>query len=155
MQDLFWFAPVGSTIALIFAALMVLQIIKAPRGTSAITMVQDAIAEGANAYLKRQYTVVSIFFIVVFGMSLTLALVATNQFHSWAHSASPPRIVRRLQSWGLILTPKAHARHHRGNHDRAYCVTSGWLNPLIDRTRFFERLERKTSANSKQRGRAT
>lgn len=69
------------------------------------------------------------------------ALFATNQFHGWAHAASPPRFARLLQRAGLVLTPEAHARHHRGEHDRAYCVTSGWLNPLLDRVHFFERLE--------------
>jgi K(+)-stimulated pyrophosphate-energized sodium pump len=73
MQDLFWFAPVGSTIALLFSALLIVKIMKAPRGTSAITLVQDAIFEGANAYLKRQYKVVSIFFAVVFVLFLFMA----------------------------------------------------------------------------------
>jgi ubiquitin-conjugating enzyme E2 variant len=92
-------------------------------------------------------------FLVVLGASLTLALFATNQFHSWAHSPSPPRFVRQLHAWGLILTPKRHARHHRGLHDCAYCVTSGWLNPLLDRMRFFERIERMIDASPKRRRR--
>ncbi|MFO0688787.1 MAG: fatty acid desaturase CarF family protein [Myxococcota bacterium] len=80
-----------------------------------------------------------------FGVALalagTLASVATNLFHGWAHAPRPPRIARWLQARGLILTPRRHALHHRGDHDRAYCVTSGWLNPVLDRTRFFARLD--------------
>jgi len=79
--------------------------------------------------------------VVALGLSLTLSLFLTNQFHSWAHSPSPPRWVRPLHAWGLILTPARHARHHRAEHDRAYCVTSGWLNPLLDRIGVFDRLE--------------
>ena len=94
-------------------------------------------------------------FIVVLGASLTLSLFATNQFHCWAHSPSPPRLIRHLHTWGLILTPKRHARHHRENHDRAYCVTSGWLNPLLDRIRFFERLEHIVAASPRRRRRST
>ncbi len=75
-------------------------------------------------------------------LSFSAAAVATNVFHRWAHAASPPRGARRLQRLGLILTPQRHALHHRGDHDRAYCVTSGWLNPLLDRLGFFARLER-------------
>jgi ubiquitin-conjugating enzyme E2 variant len=75
-------------------------------------------------------------------ISLGFSIVATNQFHCWAHVAVPPRWVRPLQSWGLILSPKRHALHHRPEHDRAYCVTSGWLNPVLDRLRVFARLER-------------
>lgn len=77
----------------------------------------------------------------VFGTSLALALVATNVFHGWAHARRPPRLARALQRAGLILTPARHARHHRGGHDRAYCVTSGWLNPVLDGLGFFDGLE--------------
>lgn len=93
-------------------------------------------------------------FFSVLGGSLTLALFVTNQFHSWAHSPSPPPLVRLLHSTGLILTPARHGHHHRNEHDRAYCVTSGWMNPLLDRIRFFERLERVIHASAK-RGRRT
>ena len=81
-------------------------------------------------------------FLLVLGASSTLFLVLTNQFHRWAHMPSPPRPVRWLHATGLVLTPRRHARHHRGDHDCAYCVTSGWLNPLLDRLRLFARLER-------------
>lgn len=65
----------------------------------------------------------------------------TNQLHAWAHSAKPPAWVRRAQSLGLCLSPQRHALHHRDAYDHAYCVTTGWLNPALDRTRFFERIE--------------
>jgi len=80
-------------------------------------------------------------FAVATALFASLSLFATNLFHSWAHAPRPPRIARRLQRWGLILRPQAHARHHRHGHDRAYCVTSGWLNPVLDRLRLFERAE--------------
>lgn len=75
------------------------------------------------------------------GLGLTLAVFLTNQLHGWAHQATPPAAIRRLQRWGWILSQERHALHHR-HHDRAYCVTSGWLNPLLDRIRFFPVLER-------------
>jgi ubiquitin-conjugating enzyme E2 variant len=75
-------------------------------------------------------------------LGLSGALFLTNQFHGWAHAARPPAAVRRLQAWGFILTPERHALHHRDGHDRAYCVTSGWLNPLLDGIGFFPALER-------------
>lgn len=80
-------------------------------------------------------------FAVALALVGTLAAVATNLFHAWAHAPRPPRIARWLQRHRLVLTPRQHARHHRGLHDQAYCVTSGWLNPLLDRTRFFARLD--------------
>lgn len=75
-------------------------------------------------------------------IALGLSIIATNQLHCWAHAPDAPRLVRRLQAWRLILPPEHHAIHHRREHDRAYCVTSGWLNPLLDWASFFPRLER-------------
>jgi hypothetical protein len=75
-----------------------------------------------------------------------LSIIATNQLHCWAHAANPPRLVRWLQRCGLILSPERHLRHHQARHDRAYCVTSGWLNPILDHFRVFARLERRLAA---------
>lgn len=109
--------------------------------------------------------------LAIFGLSLSLAAVATNLFHGWAHAESPPRFSRWLQRLGLILTPERHALHHNaginhagsrsttattamaklGGHDRAYCVTSGWLNPLLDRIHFFDRIEQRIPPASTRR----
>ena len=64
----------------------------------------------------------------------------TNQFHSWAHVDRPPRVIRALQRSGLILGPEHHQRHHTPPFNTDYCITSGWLNPLLTRTRFFEKI---------------
>jgi ubiquitin-conjugating enzyme E2 variant len=77
------------------------------------------------------------------GLAVFLAAsMATNQFHLWAHHPRPPRAVRWLQRRGIILSPERHALHHRGGFDRSYCMTSGLLNPWLDRVDFFGALER-------------
>jgi ubiquitin-conjugating enzyme E2 variant len=72
----------------------------------------------------------------------TFGIAATNLFHQWAHSERVPPFVAELQRRGLILSPQRHALHHCGAHDRSYCVTTGWLNPLLDAVGFFPTLER-------------
>ncbi len=72
----------------------------------------------------------------------SLASALTNQFHQWAHLPVVPGPVDWLQRHGLILPPAHHLGHHSGDHSARYCVTSGWLNPLLDRTRAFARAER-------------
>lgn len=69
-------------------------------------------------------------------------LVFANVFHRWAHDPNPPRYARLLQRLGVALHPKEHARHHLRPNDRAYCITCGWLNPVLERVQLFERLER-------------
>lgn len=75
-----------------------------------------------------------------------LAALATNQFHRWAHDPDAPRAVRWLQRRAWILPPHVHARHHSGDFDRCYCMTTGWLNSGLDRVEFFPRLERAIRA---------
>jgi len=75
-------------------------------------------------------------------LSSGLFMSATSQIHKWAHSARVPRLVRRLQRVGVILSKEAHELHHRPPYDRAYCITSGWLNPVLRRLEFFRTLER-------------
>jgi hypothetical protein len=108
-------------------------------GNSALTTLPLA----ASLLLLPPSTTAARLALTVFAHTLVLALFLTNLFHRWAHSPRRARAVRWLQSAGLVLTPSHHALHHRGDHDSAYCVTTGWLNPILDRLGFFPRLERR------------
>jgi len=77
-----------------------------------------------------------------FFLLVCMAVFLTNQFHKWAHMESPPGWVARLQGWGLVLSREHHDVHHESPYDTYYCITVGVWNPLLDRTRFFERAER-------------
>lgn len=72
---------------------------------------------------------------------LFLASYPNSQIHKWAHLQGRPRWVTRLQRLRVLLSPEHHAHHHSGSHTESYCITTGWLNPLLDRTRFFRGLE--------------
>jgi ubiquitin-conjugating enzyme E2 variant len=78
----------------------------------------------------------------LFGLSLTFVVLMTNQIHKWSHLDRPPRAVRVLQRLRLILTAAHHQGHHTGRHTSRYCITTGWLNPLLDRWQLFRRFER-------------
>jgi ubiquitin-conjugating enzyme E2 variant len=65
----------------------------------------------------------------------------SNQIHQWAHSHAPPRFVRELQRCGLILSRRRHAPHHRAPCIDRYCITTGWMNPALDRTGAWRTLE--------------
>lgn len=69
------------------------------------------------------------------------ATAATNQFHKWAHQESPSSLARWLQRRRLVLEPEHHQMHHTEPFNMNYCITNGWLNPLLNRLKFFRRLE--------------
>ena len=89
------------------------------------------VSESAWAHLVGSFT-----------LAMMLAVFVTNQFHKWAHMESPPRLARRLQSLGIILTREHHDVHHTAPHNANYCITLGIWDPVLERTRFFARLER-------------
>ena len=64
----------------------------------------------------------------------------TNQFHKWAHQSNPAPFVRFLQRSGMILSPERHAIHHANPSDH-YCITVGWMNPVLAKVGFFRLVE--------------
>lgn len=67
-------APIGAVLALLFAWYLASRVMKADRGNEKMQKISSAISQGANAYLKRQYSGVLIFFCVMFVILLILAL---------------------------------------------------------------------------------
>ncbi|MCM8798668.1 MAG: sodium-translocating pyrophosphatase [Candidatus Omnitrophica bacterium] len=72
--DFLLVAPLGSILALLFAGFLAMAVLKRDRGNEKMREIADAVKEGARAYLKRQYSVVSLFFIIVFSILLWLSL---------------------------------------------------------------------------------
>ena len=73
-------------------------------------------------------------------VAFTVAIFLTNQVHSWAHADDAPRVVRWLQRARIILNADDHDLHHTAPHDTYFCITFGWLNPVLHRLRFFDLL---------------
>ncbi len=80
-------------------------------------------------------------FSVVCFAFVAAATVATNQFHKWAHQENPSSFARWLQRRRLVLEPQHHKLHHTEPFNVNYCITNGWLNPVLNKLKFFRRLE--------------
>lgn len=65
MQEFFWIGLVGAVIALLFALVQSRKVLKFSEGNETMQKIAAAIRSGANAYLKRQYRSVAIFFLVM------------------------------------------------------------------------------------------
>jgi len=64
-SSLFWFVPVASVIALIFAWYFFRTMMKESEGTDTMKRIASHVRKGAMAYIRQQYKVVGIFFIVL------------------------------------------------------------------------------------------
>ncbi len=76
-------------------------------------------------------------FVLAFVFGVFLGSYCNSQIHKWAHIAEPPTWVRALQRSRLVLSPEHHTLHHHGSHESHYCITFGWMNPILDAVRFF------------------
>src|SRR6056297_3506022 len=73
MEGIFWFIPLASVLALIFAWFFFKNMMKNSEGTDKMKEIAQHVRDGAMAYLRRQYRVVTIVFIVLFLLLLMLA----------------------------------------------------------------------------------
>ncbi|MBS3733538.1 MAG: sodium-translocating pyrophosphatase [Phycisphaerae bacterium] len=65
MPSIWWVAPAGAVLALVFAWVFYAQVKRANEGDEAMREIAGHVREGAYAYLRRQYKVVALFFLVV------------------------------------------------------------------------------------------
>ena len=68
------FTSAAAVIALVFAALTALKVLKFPEGTDTMKKISQSIRLGANTYLTRQYKVVGVFFAVMFAILSVMAI---------------------------------------------------------------------------------
>ncbi|MHC4443207.1 MAG: sodium-translocating pyrophosphatase [Planctomycetota bacterium] len=65
IPPIWWIAPIGAIIALLFAIKFYIEVKSADRGDPEMIEIAGHVSEGAMAYLKRQYKVVTVVFIVL------------------------------------------------------------------------------------------
>lgn len=74
-------------------------------------------------------------------LGLFVGSYTNSQIHKWAHLQQRPWLIRAGQRLRLFLSPSHHSRHHSGPHLTHYCITTGWMNGLLDSFGFFRKLE--------------
>ena len=73
MENYLWIGFVGAVLALLFAMIQRKKVMSYSEGNATMQKIAQSIREGANAYLKHQYTTVAKVFVVVF---VILAIIA-------------------------------------------------------------------------------
>ena len=82
MDNMFWVGFVGAVIALAFVIVQRRKVLSYSEGTEKMRKIAESIREGANAYLKHQYTTVAKVFAVVFVVLLIMAFATDGQMLS-------------------------------------------------------------------------
>jgi K(+)-stimulated pyrophosphate-energized sodium pump len=82
MENYFWIGGVGFVLAIVFAWIQAKKVLSYSEGTERMQKIAASIREGANAYLKQQYTTVAKVFAVVFVILLIIAFASKGQMLS-------------------------------------------------------------------------
>ena len=82
MDNLFWIGFIGAALALAFAWIQRGKVMSYSEGTEKMQKIAASIREGANAYLKHQYTTVAKVFVVVFVILLVIAFASGGRMLS-------------------------------------------------------------------------
>jgi ubiquitin-conjugating enzyme E2 variant len=66
-----------------------------------------------------------------------------NEVHKWSHRtrAENGRVISLLQDCKLVQSRAHHGRHHGGDRNTHYCSVTPWLNPVLERARFWRAAE--------------
>ncbi len=78
-------------------------------------------------------------------MILCLAFTTQgNHIHAMAHRTKKENgpVIMFLQKLGIFQNRKMHGWHHKAPYDTNFFILTDYLNPLFNKIRFFERLEK-------------
>uniref|UniRef100_A0A6B2LCA8 Lipid desaturase domain-containing protein n=1 Tax=Arcella intermedia TaxID=1963864 RepID=A0A6B2LCA8_9EUKA len=81
------------------------------------------------------------YFGAAFLFSTSFGVSLTNQIHKWSHTRNLSPFISFLQNNYIILPKENHTLHHRPAFDGYYCITTGWLNPLLEYISFWKKAE--------------
>ena len=76
MENYLWIGFIGAVIALLFALIQRNKVMSYSEGNATMQKIAQSIREGANAYLKHQYTTVAKVFVVVFVILVIIAFAS-------------------------------------------------------------------------------
>ena len=104
-------AIVAGVIALAFAGYLAQRVLSADEGTDLMKEIGAAIQEGANAFLKREYTVLAGFVLIVFIVLLVLGIVRDEQDEMTAVSYLAGAIASGVTGFiGMRIAVKSNMR---------------------------------------------
>ncbi len=80
MENLYWVSFAAAVIALLFAFIQAKKVLASDEGTERMAKISSYVRTGAQAYLKRQYKIIGVFFICMF---VVLSVMAAFDKLTW------------------------------------------------------------------------
>ena len=76
------------------------------------------------------------------GLFVALSINA-NEIHKWSHRTRKEngRLISALQDWHILQTAQHHGLHHADPKNTYYCPITNFVNPILERLDFWNRLE--------------
>ena len=114
---------VGSIIALLFVVITAKKVLRFSEGTPLMQKISQSIRQGANAYLKRQYSVVGVFFAC---MVVVLCVMAACGLLTWfvPFAFLTGGIWSGLAGFvGMKIATSANARTANAAHDNIFILS--------------------------------
>ena len=110
MEGLYLAIGAGA-LALVFAVYLSTRVLAADEGTDLMKEIGAAIQEGANAFLKREYSVLAVFVVIVFGILLALGLARDEQDPKTAYAYVVGALASGLTGFvGMRIAVKSNMR---------------------------------------------
>jgi len=80
----------------------------------------------------------------LFTISAVIFGSLANEFHRAAHRSPKEngRVITFFQKTGLAQSFQHHANHHRKGKDSHFCVITNYINPILERMKFFQAIEK-------------
>jgi K(+)-stimulated pyrophosphate-energized sodium pump len=88
LPGIFWIVPVSGVLTIIFALLLIRNVMKRSTGTPRMKEIGDIIFEGARAFLKRQYSTIAMYAVAVAVIIGVLVAVLTTDAEAAAVNVS-------------------------------------------------------------------
>lgn len=89
-------------------------------------------------------TIAYLFGVLIWEVAFVLVYASlANEIHAITHKTDKEngRLICWIQKTGLIQTRRMHGHHHTSPYDVNYCVMTNYLNPVLNKTRFWIGLE--------------
>lgn len=82
--------------------------------------------------------------LVTWQLGLFIAVgINANEIHKMAHRTRAENgwFISKLQDWHILQTPRHHGWHHADPKNTYYCPVTNYVNPVLECTEFWPRLE--------------